>query len=410
MGAWGPGIYQNDDALDLRDRWRGLVRAGLDPRDVGRRLVDDLDLNDDAEHMPAWLALADLLWRAGRLTPEVKRRALKIVRVGDLQAWGDAHRRVRQNALEQFRARMVSRLPAPVRVRPRHPCDWKPGEHIVWRMADGGSAVLRVVAFDRRWGGGGSPVVQLVAAGRPDEAIDTTTLADQQPRRVVHALQLTSGRSWRGLRFKLGVFEPGSYPARRVRRLKPASSRRRFPGTRIEPIGTRWDYLDGFLFRGFDLPWPKGAILRVPTDQSPIWLAVVELMTLSGAPAIVCEVLDWHANREPSLAELRRIDTYRTADTVISVRARVVDPRNRQSIAKMKRHLGVRSADERAPFRMTLVGYPPTGTTVAGRRRVLVPASGANAVEWAELGTVVKRLVKGSARIAVDDVDPRPWG
>jgi hypothetical protein len=111
----------------------------------------------------------------------------------------------------------------------------------------------------------------------------------------------------------------------------------------------------------------------------------------------VCEVLDWHTDREPSLAELRSIDTHRTADTVISVRARVVDPRNRQSIAKMKRHLGVQTADERAPFRMTLLGYPPAGTKVAGRRRVVVPASGANAVEWTELGTVVKRLVEGSA-------------
>jgi hypothetical protein len=393
VGTWGPGIYQNDDALDLRGRWRGLFRAGLDPRDVGRRLLDELELTDDPDHTSSWLALADLLWHSGRLTAQLKRRALGIVHRGDLQAWAEAHRPARQRALEQFRTRLVSRMPAPVPIRPQHPCDWKPGEHIVWRMADGCPAVLRVVGFDRRWGGGGSPVVELVASGAPDETIDPTTLAVREPRPVQNRLKLTTGGFWRGTRFTIGVFEPGTYPARRVRRLKPSfSSKRRFPAGKIKPIGTRWDDLDGFLLRGFDLPWPRGAILRVPAEPTPIWLAVVDLMTSSGSPATVCEVLDWHAPADPSRSELRRLDTHRTADTVSSVRARVVDVRNRQSIAGMKRHLGVRNVDERAPFRVTLLGYPPAGTKVVGRRRVTVPASGANAVQWNELGVVVDRL------------------
>ena len=246
-------------------------------------------------------------------------------------------RRARRRSLEQLGDRLVSRMPAPVRIRPRHPCDWKRGEQIIWRTADGGSAVLRVVAFDRRWGGGGSPVVERVAAGGPDDALDPTTLADREPRRALNGLKLTSGALWRGTRFTIGVFEPGAYPPQRVRRIRPSPSNRRFPGDTVKPIGTRWDALDGFLLRAFDLPWPRGTVLRVPTDPDPVWLTVVDLMTLSGSPATVCEVLDWHTNREPSPSELRRMDMHRTADTVSSVRARVVDPRNRQSVAKMRR-------------------------------------------------------------------------
>ena len=227
-----------------------------------------------------------------------------------------------------------------------------------------------------------------------------TTLSYGEPRRALHALKLTSGRLWGGTRFSVGVFEPGAYPPRRVRRIRPPSSNRRFPVDKVKPIGTRWDALDGFLLRAFDLPWPRGTILRVPTDPDPVWLTVVDLVTLSGSPATVCEVLDWHTNREPSPSELRRIDTHRTTDTVSNVRARVVNPRNRQSVAKMRRHLGVRSIDERAPFRVTLLGYPPAGVKVVGRRRVVVPASGANAVEWTDLGTVVNRLV---SRLTVDE-------
>jgi hypothetical protein len=401
VGAWGPGVYQNDDALDLRDDWRGLVGAGFDPKDIGGRLIAKLGLGDDDDHSPSWLALADLLWRSGRLPSDVRRRALRIIRDGvDLRRWEDGHRRARERALEQLEKRLLSPMPPPAPIRPRHPCDWKRGELIVWRMADDGSAVLRVVGFDRKWGGGGSPVAELVDVRGPGVRPTPADLVVAEARQATRSLKLTSGRRWQGTRFKIGVFEPGTYSARRVRRIKSASPKRAFPTNKVEAIGTRWSGLDGFLFRAFDLPWPAGAILRVPTDASPIWLVVVDVTTHSGLPATVCEVLDWHREDDPSPEKLRGLDTHRTADTVSLVRERVVDPRNRQSVAKMKRHLGVRDVDERAPFRVTVLGYCPDGVTVVARRKVVVPTSSSNVVEWTDLGTVVSRHVerKESAR------------
>jgi hypothetical protein len=411
VGAWGPGIYQNDDALDLRDRWRDLLGAGFDAKDVGRRLIGELDLKDDADHSQSWLALADLLWRSGRLASDVRRRALRIIRDGvDLQRWDDARRRARERALEQLEQRLLSPMPSPRPIRPRHPCDWKRGEHIVWRMADGGSAVLRVVSFDPRWGGGGSPVCELVDSGGPGYRPALVDIMNANARPVAHGLDLTSGRRWKGARFKIGVLEPETYSALRVHRMKPPSPARRFPATKVEAIGTRWNGLDGFLFRGFDLPWPRGSILRVASNGPPIWLVVVDVTTRSKLPAIVCEVLDWHQKADPSPTILRGLDTHRTGDTVSIVRARIVDPRNRQSVAKMKRHLGVRNVDERAPFRVTLLGFCPTNATVVGRRRVTVPVSSSNVVEWTDLETVLSRLVEGGGPVAMDDVDRAPWG
>lgn len=208
----------------------------------------------------------------------------------------------------------------------------------------------------------------------------------------------------------IGVFEPGTYTARRVRRIRPRSASRRFPGDKVKPVGARWSDLDGVLFGAFDLPWPRGTILRVPSSGAPIWLNVVDIKTRSGLPAMVCEVLVWHRQEDPPPAVLRRLDTHRTDDTVEIVRGRVVDTKNRLSVAAMKRHLGVRHANERVPFRVTVVGFCPSGITVVGRRRVTAPASGSNAVEWRELETVVGRLVGGKGRVVMDDLDPTPWG
>jgi hypothetical protein len=157
-------------------------------------------------------------------------------------------------------------------------------------------------------------------------------------------------------------------------------------------IGTRWDGLDGFLFRAFDLPWPRGTILRIPTAPRPTWIVVVDVSTASGLPATVCEVLAWKGTDSPSPSALRELDVHRTADTVTLVRARVVDARNRKSIGDMKRHLGVRGVEERVPFRVTLLGYAPKGITVVGRRRVSAPASGTNVAEWADLDAIASRL------------------
>lgn len=362
VGSWGPGLFQNDDALDLRNRWRDLVGVGLDPNDVARRLISELGLGDDPEHSPSWLALADLLWGAGLLAGDVRKRALRIVRDGgDLQDWDDGQRRARARVLAQVERRFRSRMPRPRPIRPRHPCDWKRGELIVWRMVDGGSVVFRVVGFDPKWGGGGSPVVELVGVAGVGGRVAAGDAARARARPVVNSLKLLGGRRWAGTRFKIGVFEPGTYSARRVRRISPPARPARFANGPVAPIGIRWSALDEFLLAAFDLPWPRGTILRVPATVAPIWLAVVDVTTRAGMPAVVCEIVDWHKETDPSPSDLRHIDVHRTADTVHVVRRRVVDPRDRPSVAKMKQHLGVRDANERAPFRVTLVGYRPEG-------------------------------------------------
>jgi hypothetical protein len=411
VGAWGPGVFQNDDALDIRNRWRDLVGVGFDPKVVGRRLIDEFGLGDDPDQLPLWLALADLLWNAGRLTSDIRTRALRTIGDGgDLENWDDGIRRARARVLAQVERRLRSRMPRPRAIQPDHPCDWKRGELVIWRMVDGASAVLRVVGVEPGWGGGGSPIVELVGVARSGERVQAADAARAQARTVVHGQKLTNGRHWQGTRLAIGVFEPGTYSARRVRRISPPLRPPSVPKARLHSIGIRWSALDQFLLAAFELPWPRGSILRVPTAGTPIWLVVVDATSQASGPALVCEILDCHKGSDPSSAELHHIDVHRTADTVHIVRGRVVDPKNRLSVTKMKQHLGVRDPNERTPFRVTLAGFCPDGLSVVGRRRVVVPTSGSNVVAWTDLETLVQRLRAGAGQPAMDDIDPAPWG
>jgi len=394
MGAWGTGLYQNDDALDLRDEWRAHLRIGYSPAEATKRLVSQMgpvaDGDEDQTVVP--LILADLQWRAGALEPDVRRRALAIIGRGiDLRRWpDDATREQRRRALDQLARRLRSRMPAPRRTRPSHPCDWKPGEHIVWRIANGGYAVLRVVGFNSRWGGGGSPVVELVDVGAPEQKLEVGALTHARTRPSKRVLTTDDGKRWRGTRFMIGVLAPDTYRGRRLRRLPPSGRAQRLPRVSGDVVGIGWHDLDHFLFTGFDVPWPQGTIFRVPTSSGVAFVVVVDVSSYRSEPRTICEILDWRGAGEPSVEALARLDVHRTGDTVRIVRARVLDPAARKSIAAMKRHLGVRGIDERAPLRVSLVGPPPPDVRAVGKRRgTLAESSWYNGHDWSELGDVL---------------------
>src|SRR5262249_4062456 len=162
---------------------------------------------DDEDQTVVPLVLADLQWRAGALQSGVRRRAFAILDSDvDLRRWpDDATREQRRRALDQLARRLRSRMPAPRPVKPNHPCEWKPGEQIVWRIVDGGYAVLRVVGYDSHWGGGGSPIVELVDVGGAKQQLDVSTLPQARARTSKRALTTGDGKRWRGTRFMIGV-------------------------------------------------------------------------------------------------------------------------------------------------------------------------------------------------------------
>jgi hypothetical protein len=83
VGTWGTGLYDNDDASDLRDDFKEMVRAPWD----GDRLLGWARVQFPEEGTDVPLALADLFWTYGIDHAGVREDGLRIVADGvDLDA------------------------------------------------------------------------------------------------------------------------------------------------------------------------------------------------------------------------------------------------------------------------------------------------------------------------------------
>ena len=78
MGAWGPKLYQDDVAEDVRDYYKDQLKRGKTNEEVTNELIEDnYDIIQDEDEAPVfWFALADTQWNLGRLLPSVKEKAL----------------------------------------------------------------------------------------------------------------------------------------------------------------------------------------------------------------------------------------------------------------------------------------------------------------------------------------------
>lgn len=116
MGTWGANLYEDDLALDIRDRFDEL-KKGKTVREITNELIDEhVNELDDLYCAPTfWFALADTQWNLGRLLPEVKEQALAwIEKGGDLVIWKEENPTlaiIRENVLSELRQKLNSPQP-----------------------------------------------------------------------------------------------------------------------------------------------------------------------------------------------------------------------------------------------------------------------------------------------------------
>ena len=90
MGAWGPGLYQDDVAEDVRDEYKDGLKKGTNEIELTDRLIEEnrFSLPDPDDAPVFWFALADTQWKLGRLEDRVKEKALQYIEEGgDLRRW-----------------------------------------------------------------------------------------------------------------------------------------------------------------------------------------------------------------------------------------------------------------------------------------------------------------------------------
>jgi hypothetical protein len=116
LGTWSAGIFGDDVAVDVRERYLDLLADGGSGPEATRRVLADFrdGLLDSDDGPVIWTALAATQWEYGRLEHDVKERALAVLDGGELlQRWPESRRRSREAALAALRRKLLSRMPKP---------------------------------------------------------------------------------------------------------------------------------------------------------------------------------------------------------------------------------------------------------------------------------------------------------
>jgi len=157
MGTWGPAIFADDEAADLRDEYRLILADAQSDAVATDEAAREYGASFDtlASTTAFWLALALIQWRLGRLDSRVRAAALHIIDEGiDLAKWdGSPARQKRAVALQKARATIAS-PPPPAKPMPKPlPLQlpgWDVSEVVGYRMPNGRLVLLHHLYY-RAW-------------------------------------------------------------------------------------------------------------------------------------------------------------------------------------------------------------------------------------------------------------------
>ena len=143
MGIWGYKLYDSDEALDIKDEFTLKIKQGKSKEKIIKEMIEENEeMIKDAEEAPIfWFTLADLLWKKGKLTKEVKERAIEYINNGkELERWKeDAEERdykKRKETLEKLKERLESPQPEEKKIKARKPyvTNWEIGDIYAYKL------------------------------------------------------------------------------------------------------------------------------------------------------------------------------------------------------------------------------------------------------------------------------------
>lgn len=142
MGTWETGLYQNDVSLDIRDDYISKLKSGKSDEEALREILQEY--SDDFEDIDckydAYLGLADTLWKKGRLTEEVKRKALELIAKDRIsERWqSDQIRKDRGRVLDKLEKKLNSQMPERKKVAIHKPyvLGWEEGDVYTFQIKE----------------------------------------------------------------------------------------------------------------------------------------------------------------------------------------------------------------------------------------------------------------------------------
>jgi len=141
MGAWGPGIYQNDVAEDIKTEYIDLLHKGKTKEEASDEVIWNNEdyLYDEDDAIPMILALADTEWKYGKLIDHVKEKALFIINTGrGLKVWEEnpKYLKKRKEVLQKLKEKLESPQPPEKQIKPvrLYKCEWKMKDAYAYKM------------------------------------------------------------------------------------------------------------------------------------------------------------------------------------------------------------------------------------------------------------------------------------
>ena len=117
MGAWGTSLYSNDTTSDVRDTYIEYLQIqqmnNQDAYDNTMKKFNEYLGNPDEEPL-FWYAIADTQWKVGRLSKEVKQKAMEwIDKKGGIEVWEESKKGSAgwQKTLDKLRVKLETEQP-----------------------------------------------------------------------------------------------------------------------------------------------------------------------------------------------------------------------------------------------------------------------------------------------------------
>lgn len=161
MGAWGPGILDNDSALDLKAVWKENLGEGFSPEEITEVLINEAKetgvLDGDEEELEFWLSLALIQWKTGRLQQLVFEKAIELLKSDHLIAleqrrWeGEKLYSKRINHLKKLEETLNSNQPPAKKIpKPFHrETILKKGDLITFQLNSGKYFLIEIVDVEK---------------------------------------------------------------------------------------------------------------------------------------------------------------------------------------------------------------------------------------------------------------------
>ena len=143
MGIWGPKLYEDDIAEDIRSFYTERLREGKTGEEATALLLQEYseELSDPDDAPVIWFALADTQWNVGRLQVDVMDKALLHIEEGsNLRRWQDEapeYSKRRKAVLEKLKTKLLSPQPPEKRISPKeyYRCPWKLGDVFAYQLS-----------------------------------------------------------------------------------------------------------------------------------------------------------------------------------------------------------------------------------------------------------------------------------